>query len=58
MNSLFQATFLWLSAVVVSFKNFLIFTEDVTDSSVNTCYKLKLVFLDSIFRSDGDLMSN
>ena len=43
MNSLFHATFSWLSVVVVSFKNSLIFTQDVTDASVNTC-KLKLVF--------------
>ena len=49
MNSLFHATFSWLSAVVVSFKNSLIFTQDVTDSSVNTCCKLKLVFLESVF---------
>ena len=31
---------------MVSFKNFLIFTQDVTDASVNTCCKLKLVFLE------------
>ena len=46
MNSLFHATFSWLSVVVVSFKNSLIFTPDVTDASVNTCCKLKLVFLE------------
>ena len=46
MNSLFLATFSWLSAVVVSFENFLIFTQDVTDSSVNTWCKLNLVFLE------------
>ena len=46
MNSLFQAMFSWLSAVVVSLKNSLIFPQDVADSSVNTCYKLKLVFLE------------
>ena len=46
MNSFFHATFSWLSAVVVSFKNSLIFTQDVTDASVNTCCKLKLVFLE------------
>ena len=46
MNSLFHATFSWLSVVVVSFKNSLIFTQDVTDASVNTCCKLKLVFLE------------
>ena len=45
MNSLFHAMFLWLSAIVVSFKNSLIFTQDVTDASMNTCCKLKLVFL-------------
>ena len=44
VSSLFHATFSWLSAVVVSFKNSLIFTQDVTDASVNTCSKLKLVF--------------
>ena len=66
MNSLFHATFLWLAAVVVSFKNSLIFTQDVTDSSANTCCKLKLVFLESVFsfwadsilKSDVDFMSN
>ena len=69
MNFLFHATFSWLSVVVVSFKNFLIFTQDVTDASVNTCCKLKLVFLekrqelfsfraDSISKSDGDFESN
>ena len=46
MNSLFHATFLWLSVVVVSFKNSLIFTQDVTDAGVNTCGNLKLVFLE------------
>ena len=47
MNSLFHATFSWQSAVVVSFKNSLyIFTQDVADASVNTCCKLKLVFLE------------
>ena len=46
VNSFLHATFLWLSAVVVSFKNSLIFTQDVTDASVNTCCKLKLVFLE------------
>ena len=66
MNSLFHATFLWLSAVVVSFKNSLIFMQDVTDASVNTSCKLKLVFMekcysfraDSILKSDGDFTSN
>ena len=66
MNSLFHATFSWLAAVVVSFKNSLIFTQDVTDSSANTCCKLKLVFLESVFsfwadsilKSDVDFMSN
>ena len=66
MNSLFHATFLWLSAVVVSFKNSLIFMQDVTDASVNTGCKLKLVFMekcysfraDSILKSDGDFTSN
>ena len=46
VNSFFHATFSWLSVVVVSFKNSLIFTQDVTDASVNTCCKLKLVFLE------------
>ena len=46
VNSLVHATFSWLSAVVVSFENSLIFTQDMTDSSVNTCCKLKLVFLE------------
>ena len=32
--------------VVVSFKNSLIFMQDVTDASFNTCCKLKLVFLE------------
>ena len=36
----------WLSAVVVSFKNSRIYTQDVTDACVNTCCKLKLVFLE------------
>ena len=66
VNSLFHATFSWLWAVVVSFEDFLIFTQDVTNSSVNTCCKLKLVFksvfssrADSILNSDGDFnMSN
>ena len=66
MNSLFHATFSWLAAVVVSFKNSLIFTQDMTDSSANTCCKLKLVFLESVFsfwadsilKSDVDFMSN
>ena len=42
VNSLFHTTFSWLTVVVVSFKNSLIFTQDVTDASVNTCCKLKL----------------
>ena len=46
VNSFFHATISWLSAVVVIFKNSLIFTQDVTDASVNTCCKLKLVFLE------------
>ena len=46
MNSFFHATFSWLSVVVVSFKNSLIFTQDVTDASLNTCCKLKLVFFE------------
>ena len=66
MNSLFHATFSWLTAVVVSFKKSPIFTQDVTDSRVNTCCKLKLVFLESVFslradsilKSDGDFISN
>ena len=41
MNSLFHSTFSWLSAVEVSFKNSLIFTQ-----GVNTCCKLKLVFVE------------
>ena len=40
-----RPTFSWPSAVVVCFKNSLTFTQDVTDASVNTCWKLKLVFL-------------
>ena len=40
--------FLWLSAIVVSFKNSLIFTQDVTNASMNTCCKLKLVFLKKV----------
>ena len=67
MNSFFHATISWLSAVVASFKNSLIFTQDMTDASVNTCCKLKPVFLenrlfsfpaDSILKSDGDFISN
>ena len=66
MNFLFHATFSWLSVVVVSFKNSLIFTQDVTEASVNTSCNLKLVFLekrlwfraDSILKSDGDFISN
>ena len=46
VNSLFHVTFSWLWAVVVSFEDSLIFTQDVTNSSVNTCCKLKLVFLE------------
>ena len=42
---LFHATFSWLSADVVSFKNSLIFMQDGTDASVNTCCKFKLVTL-------------
>ena len=66
MNSLFHATFSWPSVVVVSFKNLVIFTQDVTNASVNTCCKLKLVFMekcqisfraDSILKSDGDFIS-
>ena len=53
MNSLFHATFSWLSAVVVSFKNSLIVTQDVTDASVNTCCKLKLVFLEKRLQFSG-----
>ena len=41
-----NATFSWLSAVVVSLKNSLIFTRDLTDASVTTFCKLKLVFLE------------
>ena len=40
------ATFSWLSAVVVSFENSLIVTQDMTDGSVNTFCELKLVFLE------------
>ena len=47
VNSFFHATISWLSAVVVSFKNSLIFAQDVTDASVNTCRKLKLVFMEN-----------
>ena len=46
VNSLFHATFSWSSAVVVSLKNSLTFTQDVTDASVNIRCKLKLVFLE------------
>ena len=49
MNSLFYATFSWLSAVVVFFfKNSvqIYLRKDVADASVNTCCKLKLVFLE------------
>ena len=47
MKSLFHATFSWQSSVVVSFKNSLyIFTQEVADAHVNTCCKLKLVFLE------------
>ena len=46
MNSLFHATFSWSSAVMLSLKNPLTFTQDVTDASVNNCCKLKLVFLE------------
>ena len=55
MNSLFHATFSWLSAVVVSFKNSLyIFTQDEADASVrNTCCKLKLVFLEKRLQFSG-----
>ena len=55
MNSLFHATFSWLSAVVVSFKNSLyIFTQDEADASVrNTCCKLKLVFLEKRVQFSG-----
>ena len=53
VNSLFHVTFSWLSAVVVSFKNSLIFTQDVTHSSVNTCCKLKLVFLEKRLQFSG-----
>ena len=65
MNSLFHATFSWPSVVVVSFKNSVIFTQEVTNARVNTCCKLKLVFMgkrqinfraDSILKSDGDLV--
>ena len=42
VNSFFHATFSWLSVIVVSFKNSLIFMQDVTDAGVNTCCKLKL----------------
>ena len=63
MNSLLHATFSWLSAVVVSFKNSLIFTQDLTDASVNARCKLKLVFFGKaslVFgqKSDGDFISN
>ena len=45
---------------------FIVYTQDVTDASVNTCCKLKLVFFekrlyfsaDSILKSNGDLISN
>ena len=53
MNSLFHATFTWSSAVVVSLKNSLTFTRDVTDANVNTCCKLKLVFLKKRLWSSG-----
>ena len=45
VNSLFHVTFSWLSAIVVSL-NSLLFTQDMTDAGVNTCCKLKLVFLE------------
>ena len=50
---------------MVSFKNSVIFTQEVTNARVNTCCKLKLVFMgkrrinfraDSILKSDGDLV--
>ena len=46
VNSIFHAKLSWLSAVVVSFKKSLVYSQDVTDASVNTCCKLKLVFLE------------
>ena len=52
VNSLFDTTFVWLSAVVVSFKNSLIFTQDVTNASMKTCCKSRkasLVFGQTIF---------
>ena len=37
---------MWIHFSMVSLKNSLTFTQDVTDASVNTCCKLKLVFLE------------
>ena len=67
VNSLFHTTFSWLSAIVVSFKNSLIFMQNLTDARVNTCnvssslYFWKSVFsfrADNILKSDGDFISN
>ena len=58
MNSLFHATFSWLSAVVVSFKNSLVFTQDAWPMQAwipvvsSSLYFWKSVFnfrVDSIF---------
>ena len=54
MNSLFHATFSCCQlSCMVSFKNSLIFTKDVTDASVDTCCKLKLVFLEKRLKVSG-----
>ena len=67
MNSLFHATFSWLSAVVVSFKNSLVFTQDAWPMQAwipvvsSSLYFWKSVFsfrADSILKSDGDFISN
>ena len=67
MNSLFHATFSWLSAVVVSFKNSLVFKQDASPMQAwipivsSTLYFWKSVFsfrADNILKSDGDFISN
>ena len=67
VSSFFHSTFSWLSAVVVSFKNSLVFTQDAWPMQAwipvvsLSLYFWKSVFsfrADSILKSDGDFISN
>ena len=67
VKSLFHATFSWLSAVVVSFKNSPVFTQDAWPMQAwipvvsSSLYFWKSVFsfrADNIFKSDGDFISH